>query len=245
MNEAHRVLITVFLPPLITAGLAAFGIWLSERRKDHDASQHMRNAILEEIDHIAYLKLWIEIELLVGHGDGVDMADAREVVRIQLAQSRARLARAESDPVQDDTPSAIIRVAKTVVLVPLTRPAARIVRLGYWLVLVFGISCGILFVLVSLDPNNGIDPANALSPGTAFVVSFIVTMPFLIVSVLLAYWARALELRHSRNISATSSGASYPVMPSRPTHAQGGAVPGLNTHSLAPDYDRPNNPPWT
>lgn len=92
--ETQWVLIAVFLPPLVTADLAAISISASEWRKDRDASQRIRNTILEENEHIAYLKSWFEVELLVGGADGVDV-DALVEVRKQLAKSRARLARAE------------------------------------------------------------------------------------------------------------------------------------------------------
>ncbi len=92
--ETQWVLIAVFLPPLVTADLAAISISASEWRKDRDASQRIRNTILEENEHIAYLKSWFEDELLVGGADGVDV-DALVEVRKQLAKSRARLARAE------------------------------------------------------------------------------------------------------------------------------------------------------
>ena len=240
--ETQRVLIAVFLPPLITAGLAAISISASEWRKDRDASQRIRNTILQENDHIAYLKSWFEVELLVGGTDGASV-NAGEEVREQLAKSRARLARAELVPVQEARPSVIIRVAKTVALVPLSRPAARIVRLGYWFIFAFGLVLGLL-VLAGLMDNSS-DPVNGLSPGIIFFFSVILTMPFLAVAVLFAYWARALELRQRRNVSTASIGVPYPVVPSRPTSVPGDAYPVLYTQPPVTDYGGSNAPPWT
>ncbi|WP_187393290.1 hypothetical protein [Arthrobacter echini] len=50
-------IVKAVLPPVIAAGLAALGLWQSERRKDRNASHHKKAALADEKDRVVYLKL--------------------------------------------------------------------------------------------------------------------------------------------------------------------------------------------
>lgn len=230
MDETQRTLVTAVLPPLITAALAALGLWISERRKDRSAAERRRKAIDEENDHITYLKSWLETELLVGGTEGVDAVKTRAEVRRQLTESRARLARAEMNTPQEDAQSAVIRALKKAALVPLLRPAARVVRLCYWSVLGFGLL--LLFFATTTDYSDvrAID----VRPSDIFFFSLMITLPFLVVAVLLAVWARALELRQVRqegDLASTAGSAIKRMSPTSPVQPQEAALPVMPDQS--------------
>lgn len=204
VDETGRALISAVLPPLITAVLAALSLWSSELRKERNAAQRRRRVIAEETNHVTYLKAWLETELLAGGSKGGEASKVRAEVRKQLVASHARLSSVEMKR-PEARPPVMLRALKTAAVVPLSRPAARVVRAVYWLVLVLGIC---VWSYVTTADFADFRATNVGLSGM-FFFSLMVLLQFLTVAVLLAHWARALERGHSRAPDA-SNGALSP-----------------------------------
>lgn len=195
VDETGRALVSAVLPPLITAILAALSLWFSELRKERNAAQRRRRVIAEETNHVRYLKAWLETELLAGGSKGGEASKVRAEVRKQLIGSHARLSSVGMKK-PDARPPVMLRALKTAALVPLSRPAARVVRAAYWFVLVLGIC---VWSYVTTTDSNDVR-ATIVGLSGMFFFSLMVLLQFLTVAVVLAHWARALESgRHLRD----------------------------------------------
>ncbi|MFC0457011.1 hypothetical protein ACFFGR_10705 [Arthrobacter liuii] len=205
MDETGRALVTAVLPPLVTAVLAALSLWSSELRRERNAAQRRRQAIAEETNHVRYLKAWLETELLAGGSKGGEASKVRAEVRKQLVASHARLSSVGMKKTEA-RPPVMLRALKTAALVPLSRPAARVVRGVYWFVLVLGI-CVWSFVI-----TRDFTEVRTINVGVSdhFFFSLMVLLQFLSVAVLLAHWARALESGRDLRASDPSIGALSP-----------------------------------
>lgn len=187
MDPSLQKLIEVAASPLITAALAALGLWLSERRKDRNSTHVKRQAVADESSWVAYLKLWLETETLIGGDADPDSVKLRAEVRRQLAESRARASVIGTTVPQEDEPSALVRAWRRAALIPLTRPAARAVRWAYWIILVVGL-------LYSTAVMSGIADSE-FDPFIVVIGAVITLIPLFAVALPLAYWSRALEAK--------------------------------------------------
>ncbi|MDQ0770208.1 hypothetical protein QF031_002957 [Pseudarthrobacter defluvii] len=205
VDETGRALVTAVLPPLTTAILAALSLWFSELRKERNAAQRRRQVIAEETGRVRYLKAWLETEVLAGGSKGGEASKLRAEVRKQLVASHARLWNVEMQK-PEARPPVMLRALKTAALIPLSFPAARVVRAVYWFVLVLGI-CVWSFVI-----TRDFTPVRAINVGLSdvFFFSLMVLLQFLSVAVLLAHWARALESGRNRQATDASNGALPP-----------------------------------
>lgn len=195
MDAWLQEIVKAILPPVIAAGLAALGLWYSERRKDRTASYHKKAALADERDRVAYLKLWLEADNLAGDPGSADAVRERAEVRRQLAESRARLNDIELSKPREDGPSAILRAWRRAALIPLKRPAARGVRWVYWIVVVIDLMVLTGMIASGLGTEGG--------PVIAVVAAVLVSLPLLGIALPLAYWAKTLE-RNSRSASTSA-----------------------------------------
>lgn len=67
MEQTLQAVTTTALPPLITAIMAALGIWLRERRRDRDEIHRRFRTVGKETAHLDYLKSWLEAVLVPLH----------------------------------------------------------------------------------------------------------------------------------------------------------------------------------
>jgi hypothetical protein len=208
VDETGRALVSAVLPPLVTAVLAALSLWSSELRKERNAAQRRRQAIAEETNHVRYLKEWLETELLAGGSKGGEASKVRAEVRKQLVASHVRLSNIEMKK-PEARPPVMLRALKTAALVPLSRPAARVVRAAYWFVLVLGIFG---WSFVTTTDFTDLRATNVGLSGM-FLFSLMVLLQFLTVAVLLAHWARALERGRHLRAPDMSTGALSPNAP--------------------------------
>lgn len=196
MDNGPVAILAATLPPLITAAIAALGLWLAERRKDRDDAERRLKAIGEETAHLSYLRSWLKTEQLAAGTGGPNLESARREVCAELASSRERLARVLEAVPENDKPSALLRAWRKAMLLPLRRPASRTVAWFYR-------SCLILAVLgmalaISADYTNGI------TFGVAIVVGLIFALPFLGAALGFRAWAVSLERR------TPTPGEAYP-----------------------------------
>lgn len=200
-----QTMLEVAVPPLITAGLAAAGFWLSERRKDRNFTHLKRQAVSDENNWVAYLKLWLEADTLLGNSTDPDVMRSRDEVRRQLAESRTRASEIDITATREDEPSALLRAWKRAVLIPLSRPAARAVRWVYWIVLAFGLLYSAWVMRIFASPEFG--------PVTAVIGTVIALVPLLAVAVPLAFWARRLEAKHAQRPPVRENGGYWQAPP--------------------------------
>lgn len=208
VDETGRALVSAVLPPLITAVLAALSLWFSELRKERNAAQRRRRVMAEETKHVTYLKAWLETELLAGGSKGGEASKVRAEVRKQLVASHARLSSVEMKK-PEARPPVMLRALKTAALVPLSRPAARVVRAVYWFVLVLGIC---VWSYVTTTDFTDVRATNVGLSGM-FFFSLMVLLQFLTVAAVLAHWARALESGRPLRAPDMSIGALSPNAP--------------------------------
>lgn len=122
------------IAPVVTAGLAAAGLWIGERRKERDLVQCRLRALSEETAHLTYLKAWLEAQHLAG--GTAALAEAQDDVRRELGRARHRLGAVleEHQPHAKASTSELLgRAWHLAALLPLHRPLARAVRWLYWL----------------------------------------------------------------------------------------------------------------
>lgn len=217
MDAWLQEIVKAVLTPVIAAGLAALGLWQSERRKDRNASHHRKAALADEKDRVAYLKLWLEADNLLGDSGSAGAVQARAEVRRQLAESRTRLNDIELSKPREDGPSALLRAWRRAALIPLKRPAARAVRWVYWFVIIIGL----MYLTAMIALSSGMEEG----PVIVVVASVLVSLPLLAMTLPLAHWAKSLE-RNFRPASAPASSAP----PQRPFPSW---QPGLPSNTLS------------
>jgi hypothetical protein len=175
------------IAPVVTAGLAAAGLWIGERRKERDLVQCRLRALSEETAHLTYLKAWLEAQHLAG--GTAALADAQDDVRRELGRARHRLGAVleEHQPHAKASTSELLgRAWRLAALMPLHRPLARAVRWVYW-----------FFALTALSTLSSVltvvDELGTSSP-LLEAASIIVTLAVMWVPVLLGLRAAALAL---------------------------------------------------
>lgn len=181
------------LPPLITAVVAALGLFFAERRKDRDQIQRRLKAIGEETLHLSYLRSWLETQQLASGTDESSIATARQEVCAELASSRVRLCSRLQDLPEPDGPPALMRAWRKAALIPLDRPLARVVGWAYRLCLMLGVLCIAMIVFQDYREVEGLTFGVALSVGILFF------LPFLIAALGLRTLALALDRRGASN----------------------------------------------
>lgn len=197
-------LVIAVCPALATAGLTSAGFWLSERRKDKNAAQQRLTVLSEENERLRYLNTWLKAYRLADGHALQSLAQSQQSVCQELTDSHTRLSRLLATAPASDKLSAASRAWRRAALIPLRGPAARVVRVAYWVVLLIGM----LFCAVGLTTNyetvDGSDPGF----GVTLMVVFIVFLPFLGVAYLLRKWARRLEIRYRRARSGRQAAES-------------------------------------
>lgn len=177
------------IAPVVTAGLAAAGLWIRERRKERDLVQRRLRALSEETAHLTYLKAWLEAQHLAG--GTAALAEAQDDVRRELGRARHRLGAMleEHQPNAKASTSELLgRAWRLVALVPLHRPLARAVRWVYWF---FATSATL--ALLSLSSVLTVVDELGTSP-LQEAASIMLTFAVVYVPILLALRAAALAL---------------------------------------------------
>ena len=225
MDNAPVALAIAVLPSVLTAAIAALGLWLAERRKDRDAALRRLRAIEEETAHLSYLRGWLETQQLAGPADGVDLLAARTEVCGELLASRDRLSQAFVKDPESEAPPALQRAWWTAALIPLHRPAARAVRWGYY-------SCLLLAVI-----NLAFSFWVGYSEGSSFLLSAVIAaiafLPWFVFSLGFRAWARTLERRLPRSTGSPQGKTPVYVAP-RPGRQRGGLASDPAAENLAP-----------
>lgn len=201
METGPAEFVIASLPPLITAAIAALGLWLSERRKDRDDAQRRLKAIGQETAHLSYLRSWLKTQQLAAGAHSADVERARQEVSAELVSSRERLSRAFMDAPEPDAPSALLRAWRKAALVPLVRPAARAVAWFYR----FFVVLAVLMIPMGITT----DYSEEISFGFALFIGIFVALPFLAVALGFRGWAMLLE-RRARTAAMPVVGMAHP-----------------------------------
>jgi hypothetical protein len=198
-------LAVALLPPVLTAVLAGGGFWISERLKDRDTAQQRLKAISEESARVQYLRSWLKTYSLVPGMELERVDGARQNVGRDLIDSHARLAQALQQHPNGDSPSVASRAWKRAFLVPLERPAARVVRWGYWLFVVLAIVLTLAFMTSGYETADGTQPTFL----TVFASGLILFVPFFAIAMIFQAWSTRLELRYHRATRGKSVTQKY------------------------------------
>ena len=186
-------LLSLVLPPAITAIITGLGLWFNEWMKERDEAHRRLQAINEETAHLGFLKSWLEAQQLVG--DTSELGEVRDQIRQELTETRARLQGAFSSRADTGGGTTLRRAAERAALVGLERPAARAARWVFWLALVPTVlAMGVAFATPA-DPTTGYGYPILLR----FTVSVVFALPFLALSIGFRAWALRIE-RHGGRV---------------------------------------------
>jgi hypothetical protein len=200
-------IVAAIIGPACTALLAVMGIALKNlqaQRRSHDSREREMRVAGQTITFIAgYLDASDKLALDVEQRDAVRTRATKDLEASYQAMMSAVQEEQESDGGPDWT-----GVVKSVLLIPVHRPAARLVRAFYYLALVYALATSALFI-----GGFFVDDGSSVSwPVAAFTVIILVGVNVL-PALVLHLWAKRLESSTSFGASADRASAERPSWP--------------------------------
>ncbi len=203
-------IVAAIIGPACTALLAVMGIALKNlqtQRRSHDAREREMRVAGQTITFIAgYLEASEKLALDVEQRDAVRTRATKDLEASYQAMMSSVQEEQESDGRPDWT-----GVVKSVLLIPVHRPAARLVRAFYYLALVYALATSALFI-------GGVfveDGSSVSWPVAAFTLIILVGVNA-IPALVLHLWAKRLESAATFVDPAHTARAEHPTW-RRPT----------------------------
>ncbi|TQM62217.1 hypothetical protein [Humibacillus xanthopallidus] len=206
-------IVAAIIGPACTALLAAVGIALKsllEQRRSHGSRERDMRVAGETVAFIAsYLAAFEKLDV-----PPTEEAAVKARATSDLEASYRIMMAAAGDEQQSDARPDWSRVVKATFLIPLCRPAARVVRAFYYCALVYALAVSALYVSFALTADEA---QGATAVG---VVTAIILLPFNVVPALLLHmWARRLERgaqAEANDLPATTPPAPWPAPSGEP-----------------------------
>ncbi|GAA2162124.1 hypothetical protein FHX52_3519 [Humibacillus xanthopallidus] len=213
-------IVAAILGPACTALLAATGIALKsllEQRRSHGSRERDMRVAGETVVFIAsYLAAYEKLNVAPAEEAAVKVRATNDLE----ASYQSMMAAAVDEQLSDSKPD-WSKVVKATFLIPLERPAARVVRAIYYCALVYALAVSALYVSFSFTAEE------AQGGRAVGLVSAIILLPFNVLPALLLHmWARRLERgaqAEANDLPATNRSGSWPVPSGQPLTRPPGA----------------------